>query len=1543
MNALLVVTSVKLRNVMMDSFSMWCTGWKDEGFSEDENSTSDGNKESLLLAPLIYKFQLRRNDTVFPIAQGALHRREQFKFRKDSAILDGQSSYTNWSSNLEKQMKSLTIASSLIATFAATIQLIEMATESLKTLYTTKPYPIFENLKESISAMTALLDRVIAASVPSYHIADGRGIVFNSSDISKDDENFIQTSLGILSAEKDQHKIDLIKKVLPKLEETLHLMYESLLVGMVVSQVPEMVERGGLSLMASKMTEHALNTTTIVADPKAVVLNIKSGGDTASDPNSEVVVKATVYTQNPYAWSSDSSSYNITSPVVRVDLRDNNGTRELSTLSMTIKRGAKVPLPSLDSFLSNDTRGGPDNLLYHRLSVPSLHSTVVTYIQLPLEMGNVVAYFRSGNAPSLERHNFNIQGELVRSTEMELAVSSDENTTTFKFLVPAGVLKVGVALVGFHVAECNETFAYKYLSFTDSCHVWDENNHKWVPACKMSSASTATETVCTCDNPPGVAFASAFMVPPNTIDFKLVFSKFDPNNASVYGTLIGLLLVWVLGVVWARRQDKKDKEKWLVGYLKDNLVGENYLYLLTVHTGLKRGSGTKSNVSFVLGGSHADSGIRVLSDGKRALETGSVMRYIMATDSCLGHLDYLRIWHDNSGGYQAGWFLNRLDVEDLQMGQRYLFICKRWLAVDKNNGVVDRLVPLAQQDEIMSFDRLFSEYMKIGITDTHLWLSCFLRPAPSTFTRVQRVSCCLVLLLLTMITSAMFYKTEDSETGDSSNSVGMEVKVAFLRFSLTTLWTSSVSIVITSVPMMIFVLIFRNYRPLTGPRAGTKKYLKKELTELTDIPKDSMGINLQTNLLPHYWCYIGWLLLLATAATCAFFLVLYSMQWGITTSEEWLASFVISFFESIFVMDPIKVILLACLLAYCIHNPYTEQPHSEDVTLERVQAEVSMFSARAVDPAALPPDPPPSNVLAQSRKRRLQEQESQLVFFDLLLYIVFVFCVFSLSYGNRDENAFYQNGHLDSLLYTSTCDANFHFDKITKREEVMRWMNETMLPVLFPLRDSLGNSLQLRERVFTSDPSSFRVGPVRVRQLRMPLSERTVTTGKNQFSRRLFCPARKAPILPPLQHGAGGDGDVLCRVETTGFLLLRRKKTKLSRAAWMYQSFEGLSSLPVWGTYSVYSSGGYVMDFSVNWDVISLMLQELEEKIWLDEQTRAVFVEFSLHNPDSNLFSYLRLSAEFPETGDTFLGREIHTFRIYENLQAIGFYMYICKIIAAIGVVILTIKTALKIKQQKLGFFKDLWQVLDVGVVMICYVTVAFYAIKTMKVNESMAAWRDNPKQYVDFYQTAFWDDMYGYSLAAVVFITTIRLLRILGYNRRLTMIAAVLANSGRDLFGFSLVFAIVFVAYLSAGYLVFASTLSEFRSPWESVFALYQLLLGRNVLAAFSEDLALFAWVYFISYVILVFMILMTMFQAIVCGSSTIVRSEVSSVPPPYGLTNLFVKFYHTVIADLLPAWLTRGKSATGLAKVHAQSEGSTSSLGDRKLQFFLSRPIFS
>ena len=40
---------------------------------------------------------------------------------------------------------------------------------------------------------------------------------------------------------------------------------------------------------------------------------------------------------------------------------------------------------------------------------------------------------------------------------------------------------------------------------------------------------------------------------------------------------------------------------------------------------------------------------------------------------------------------------------------------------------------------------------------------------------------------------------------------------------MTTLWTSTVSIVITTIPLFIFVYLFRSYRPRPGPRVTANK------------------------------------------------------------------------------------------------------------------------------------------------------------------------------------------------------------------------------------------------------------------------------------------------------------------------------------------------------------------------------------------------------------------------------------------------------------------------------------------------------------------------------------------------------------------------------------------------------------------------------------------------------------------------------------------------------------------------------------------------
>lgn len=121
----------------------------------------------------------------------------------------------------------------------------------------------------------------------------------------------------------------------------------------------------------------------------------------------------------------------------------------------------------------------------------------------------------------------------------------------------------------------------------------------------------------------------------------------------------------------------------------DNLSIDIFHYLITVHTGIGKDAGTTSNISFVISGELGDTGVRKLNDGKikvcslefplknihliklKEFRSGSVRNFVLSTESPLGSLLCLRIWHDNSGEKnKASWYLSMINVMDLQTGEK---------------------------------------------------------------------------------------------------------------------------------------------------------------------------------------------------------------------------------------------------------------------------------------------------------------------------------------------------------------------------------------------------------------------------------------------------------------------------------------------------------------------------------------------------------------------------------------------------------------------------------------------------------------------------------------------------------------------------------------------------------------------------------------------------------------------------------------------------------------------------------------------------------
>lgn len=135
--------------------------------------------------------------------------------------------------------------------------------------------------------------------------------------------------------------------------------------------------------------------------------------------------------------------------------------------------------------------------------------------------------------------------------------------------------------------------------------------------------------------------------------------------------------------------------------------------------------------------------------------------------SPLGELSALRVYHDNSGvDKMASWYLKFIIVHDLQTREMNYFICEKWFALDKEDTLIDRLIPVCGKKQKTEFKYLVQKQAKMKLSDGHLWFSVFKKPTQSSFKRADRVTCCFLLVYLSMFVNILYYDADKSTNTD---------------------------------------------------------------------------------------------------------------------------------------------------------------------------------------------------------------------------------------------------------------------------------------------------------------------------------------------------------------------------------------------------------------------------------------------------------------------------------------------------------------------------------------------------------------------------------------------------------------------------------------------------------------------------------------------------------------------------------------------------------------------------------------------------------
>ncbi|KAL4239324.1 hypothetical protein ACF0H5_000141 [Mactra antiquata] len=806
-------------------------------------------------------------------------------------------------------------------------------------------------------------------------------------------------------------------------------------------------------------------------------------------------------------------------------------------------------------------------------------------------------------------------------------------------------------------------FNYKFWPNEITCSYTEDGNTEYKTD-GMKPHPLTTEYKLVCETYHFTTFGGAWAVAPNTIDWDFVFSNADfMKNPTLYITEIVILLMYIIAMIWARRQDKKDIEKLGLAPLPCNDIRDKYFYEILVSTGLRRGAGTESKVHFILSGDEEETEVRSFVDKKRKIFTrGSTDGFLLSVPECLGDLLYLRIWHDNSGkGRAASWYLNHVVIRDVQTDRKYIFIANRWLAVDEDDGQVDRVIPIAGKNEMTEFSHLFAARATKNLSDGHLWFSVVARPPQSRFTRCQRVSCCLCLLFTSMLANAMFYGTETSDAN----------AFQFGPFAVSSeqIFIGVVCNIIIFPVNFLLITLFRKSRPRKLRPSRFEVALKTQsdpnTTSISDVnprvksamdratPGSSFLIDANGSSstasrpatasssavmptdkkgkkkcdLPWWFTIVAWIILWLTVLVSAAFVTFYGIMFQDIKCKKWITSMLISFFTSVFFTQPIKVFLLAIIFSVIIKNPSEnedeegddeETPKALDRDEELLHKEnTDEFDFMGSKKASYIPKPPDQSTLQSAREQRLKEKKMWAVIREIIFYAFFLWILMVISYKSVSTNS-YDYKYTMEKVFIHTNDTNKAFNKVKNTEDFWKWAKSGMLRGL-RAGPYYNNFPPFYMRGYINDKQSRLMGYAVLRQVRTMPNTCKVPYPMDKV-------IEECNELYNMRNEEGRDFGV-------GWTPL---DVNNSREEYQYMSASELNGYPFWGDSGMYGGGGYVVKLKKGYYDMVQDLEQLHNEQWIDKYTRAIFLEFTVYNPSINLFAISSLLAEFRPSGGVF-------------------------------------------------------------------------------------------------------------------------------------------------------------------------------------------------------------------------------------------------------------------------------------------------------------------
>ncbi|XP_009905474.2 polycystin family receptor for egg jelly [Dryobates pubescens] len=1047
--------------------------------------------------------------------------------------------------------------------------------------------------------------------------------------------------------------------------------------------------------------------------------------------------------------------------------------------------------------------------------------------------------------------------------------------------------------------------------FSDQCLFLDNVYSQWrQDTCMLGPMTNWQRVHCVCNlkqrrasrtvtSTSSIRFLAAkVIVAPNIVDLEKALIADIHSNLVTLLTVLFIFAVYVPLAIWAMRKDRADRaDKCKVIVLPDNDPFDKVRYLVTLYTGSRCGAGTTADVFLQLYGQKGKSDAHCLRHPYfPSLRQGSIDFFLLTVKKDLGDICILRMWHNNKGS-SPGWFLSRAEVVNMSTRKIWFFVCRKWFSVDKGDHLLERTFSVTDPKAPLHRTDYFLINLVRSLTEGHLWLSVFARAPTGTFSRLQRLSCCLAILLLNLFVNIMFFNAHKNEESSAHMNLLRSIMVG-------------IECALITLPVEILIIALFNYSQKDPPPPGTRSKFtppfwnnctiperdanvivtEEQMTTTNSLPiakaplkrrppADSNfssnyaeeGGNLQKERKPlsststlflqrarpvcHRWrTCLSWALVVAVSGLSSFFIVLYGLSYGYQISLEWLLASVVSFIENVFFLSFLKIILLSAVSSICrkrceniawlSQEKYSELKVAEEMLSADEMRAVHLKLAEIRRSKYY--QPLEADEMANMLERARIKAKAFLFIKDLISHLLFLTLFFYFIYSNDNIDNFHYNRFIHNQFSPG-------LSSVDKLEDIYRWVKDSFLPLIHS--DS--------EPTFLSESWSKILGLPRMRQVRAKDTRKKCFHPHSSVNHLVISKSHCLHVygtdIPETGHYAG--------------TWTKAANQSVSKDASSYDGFTYQQNTSQWMYYSygdlhTYGPAGYTFYFFPNERSpnSTIRLNALEESYWLDDKTWAVITELTTFNSDVDLFCTISVIFEMSGFGIVKPSLAVHSFalpilRHQTKAQRALFAIVIAFLLIYIAEELYTVY------QEKKDYIKNISNIINLGLKSAFLLFVLLKIIKYKMGEDIVNFYLLHPHDFIHFHAVSHLDQSLRISMGFLGFLAILKTLKYfqLVYDVRLVQRSILAALPGIS--STALMVLVYFFAFIMFGYLVFGQHEQKYNSIIHSAQTIFSYCVSAFSDTPFSSN-RLVGAIFLASFTLVMICVLIHLFQAVIMSA---------------------------------------------------------------------------